>query len=57
MNVEIELRKLEKIVPQLKTKEEVEMVRKNVILILMLKPAAYTVILLSQNQQILQLKF
>ena len=40
MNVEIELRKLEKIVPQLKTKEEVEMVRKNVIILLMLKPAA-----------------
>ena len=40
MNVEIELRKLEKIVPQLKTKEEVEMVRKNVIILLMLKSAA-----------------
>ena len=40
MNVEIELRKLEKIVPQLKTKEEVEMVRKNVIILLTLKPAA-----------------
>ena len=40
MNVEIELRKLEKIVPQLKTKEEVEMVRKNVIILLMLKPSA-----------------